>query len=319
MSDSVSGSMDSNAAVAEEISATSEESQESSSDASEELDQEVSGEEAKKAEQKIQQQIQSQKKKFKLKVDGREYEEEIDLADEENLKKQLQLAKAAQKRMQEFSQLQKEVTEFVEMLRKNPRAALSDPSIGIDIKDLARQVIQEEIENSQKSPELIEKEKLQKELEKLKGDRERERKELQQREFDRLQQQEFERYDMLMTKTLENSDLPKSPYVIRKMADYMLIGLENNIDLTPEDILPLVRQEVQDDLKSMFQVAPEDVIEQMLGKDVINKLRKKNLAKAKQAPPIPVKAAVKDIGKPVQKAEPVKEEDKQTFKQFFKV
>ncbi len=257
-------------------------------------------------------------KSLKLKVDGKEQNVEFDPNDDEFLTRELQKSRAFEKRAQEYSQLEKEVRSFIEDLRKNPKKVLSDPNIGLDIKKLAAEIIEEEITNSQKSPEQLAKEKLEGELKSLKEEREKEKEEMQKKEFERLQEREFERYDTLMTKSLEKSDLPKSPYVVSKMADYLIMGIQNGIDVTPDDVLPLVREEIQNDIKQMFAVMPDEVIENIVGKDIFSRIRKKNIAKTK-APPVPVNKLVKDTGgtgKPVDKSAASK---KQTFKEFFKV
>ncbi len=260
-------------------------------------------------------------RKLQLKIDGENIDEELpfDLEDtpanQEWMKKNLQMSKVAQKRMQSEAQLQKEVRSFVDELRKNPRKVLSDPNLGVDLKEIARQIIEEEISNSQKSPEQIKQEALESELKELRAEREREKEEMSARELERLQQQEMERYDTQITKALSNSSLPKSPYVVKKMADYMLMSLNEGLDVTPDDILPLVEEEIRNDLKQMFAVLGEDAIEGLVGKEVINKMRKRNLAKA---PPSPLKSSIKDIG--TKRVEPKKEEGpKKTFKDFFKL
>lgn len=259
---------------------------------------------------------EKQLKKLKLKIDGEEFEEEFDPNDDKYLTEQLQLAKVARKRMNEKSLIEKEVVKFIEDLRKNPRKALSDPAIGLDLKQLAAQIIEEEIENSKKSPEQLEKERLQSELQALKEERDREKEDFRKKEFERIKEQEFERYDSLMSQALERSDLPKSPYVVKKMADYMLLGLEAGKDVSPDDILPLIREEIQSDLKEMFAIMPDEVIEQLIGKDKLNSLRKKNIAKAKQAASNPaVKAPTKTQSTGV--TTPTKADSKQTFKKFF--
>lgn len=261
-------------------------------------------------------------RKLKLKVDGQEFEEDLpfDLDDNpeavEYMTRQLQLSKAAQKRMAESSQLQKEVKYFLEELRKNPKKVLADPSIGIDVKQLAAQIIEEEIANAQKSPEQLEKERLENELKSLQEEREREREEAREKEFSRLQEIEYERYDTLISKAIETSDLPKSPYVVKKIADYMLLGLNEGIDVSPEDVLPLVRDEIQNDLREMFAVMPDEVIEKIVGKDVFNRVRKKNVAKAKSAPQ-PVKSAIKDTGASTKGAANSSDAQKKTFRDFF--
>lgn len=108
------------------------------------------------------------KRKIKLKIDGEESEEEIDLSNDDELRKHLQMSKVAQKRMSEKAQLEKEIREFVDLLKKDPRRVLTDPSIGVDLKQLAASIIEEEINQAKKSPEQIEKEKIEAELKALK-------------------------------------------------------------------------------------------------------------------------------------------------------
>lgn len=259
-------------------------------------------------------------KKLKLKVDGKEYEEEVDLDDDKYLTRQLQLAKAAQSRMKQYADLQRDLQDFVSELKKNPRKILSDPDLGVDVKKLAAEILEEEIENSKKSPEQLEREKLERELRELKEEREREKKELQDRELQQRTQQEFERYDMLVEKALSSSDLPKSPYIVKKMAEHMLIGLQAGYDITPEDVIPLIREEMHSDLKEMFSAMPEDIIEKLIGKETINKIRKKNIAKAKaQAkPPVPVQSSVKDTGKKASEdASQSSTDKKKSYRDFF--
>ncbi len=270
-----------------------------------------------KAEAKKEEARKAAKRKLKIKVDGKESEEEIDTDDDDYLTKQIQLARAAQKRMGEYASLEKEVKEFVDALKKDPRKVLADPSIGIDLKQLAAQVIEDEIESSKKSPEQLEHEKLQKELQALKDEREKEKETFNQKELERLKEKAYQDYDNQMSAALEKGDLPKTPYVIKKMADYMLLALNEGVDATPEDVLPLVREEMHNDLKEMFKVMPDDVIEALVGKDVITRIRKKSVAKAKAAPPAPVSSGLKDVGKTAETDKEPKE--KMNFRQFFGV
>jgi hypothetical protein len=257
------------------------------------------------------------KKKLEIKYNGKKEAVEFDPNDDEYLAQQFQLAKLGQAKAQEFATLQKEVFKFIEDLKKDPRKVLSDPTIGVDVKKLAASILQEEIENSKKSPEQLEKEKLQKELQAAKDQLEREKEQFRQQELSRLQENAFQQYDTTITNALEKSELPKSPYVVKRMADYMLLGLQNGIDINADDVLPLVRDEMKSDLKEMFGVMPADVIESIVGKDNLNKIRKNSMAKAKQVPPVPVKTAIKDVGQTKAKEEAPK--PPMSYKQFFGV
>lgn len=263
--------------------------------------------------------------KLKLQVDGREYDEALpfDIPDSAEARdwmtRNLQLSKVSHKRMNDYNKLQGEAQQFIDELKRNPEKILSDPNLGIDLKKFAAKIIEEEISNSQKSPDQLEKEKAQKELKAIKEEREREKQEFQRKESERMTQQAYEQYDIEMTRAIEKSDLPKSPYVVKKMADYLYTALQNGVDLTADEVMPLVREEIMSDIQSMFATSGEEVITKLLGKDNLNKLRKSSIAKAKglkDKPPVPVKAQLKDGGKLTPK---VVEAKKQTFKDFFKI
>lgn len=261
-------------------------------------------------------------KSLKLKVDGRDYEEQLpfeipdDEASKEWMIKQLQLGKMGTKRAQEYAGLEKEVRSFIEKLRKDPYSALQDPMIGVDVKALAASVIEKEIADSQKTPEQLEMEKIQAELQKEREERKREKTEREEREKALLEEQEFERIDREMSSALEESGLPtdeSAAYFVKKMADYMMLGIQNGLDVRPQDVLPIVRQEFEGDMTAFIKKLSPDQVEKLIGKEVFNQIRKKNVAKVK-APTPPSKIA--DTGA---KPEVKKEEKKQSFRDFFGV
>lgn len=270
------------------------------------------------------QQAAQQAKKIKslnLKVYGSDVTEELPFEIDDNpevveyLTKQLQLSKAAQRAMQENSTFQKQVQGFFEGLKSNTREALQQ--MGIDPKEFAASVIEEELKLQQLSPEQREKMELEQKIKKLEDERKKEKEELEKRELSRLQQLEYERIDKQMTDALSSSDLPKSTYTVKKIAGYMLAGAKAGVNLTAQDVLPLVREEIQSDLKELIAALGEDKVESFIGKDVLNKIRKKNIAKAK-ATPATAKAAVKDVAAS-NKADDNKPSEKVSFKDFFKV
>lgn len=260
-------------------------------------------------------------KSLKLKFNGKEMEEQLpfDLPDDpkavEWMQKQLQMAKLGTHNAQNYSQLEKEVLAFVEDLRKNPKKALSNPKIGVDIKKLAADILEEEIANSQKTPEQIEKEKLEAELRELKESREKEKEEMRQKNLERLQEQEFQRYDMLMDKAFKDANVAKNPFMVKRMADYLILGLENGKRLDPADVLPLVQEEMMGDLKEMFAQMPAESLKELIGKDNMEKIRKHNISQSKKAPPTP---KVSETGESIKKTQ-AKPVEKKSFKDFFGV
>lgn len=258
-------------------------------------------------------------KKLKLKFNGKEIEEDLPFEIEEQhaewLIKQRQKAMLSDHKAREYAQLEQEVGAFIQELRKNPRKALQNPAIGLDVKELAASILQEEIERSQKTPEQIRAEEAEAKLQELMEEREREKKELEAKQLEMLTEREYERYDNLMSSALETSDLPKSPYVVKKMTEYMIMAVENGIDVDPKDVIPLIRDEIHSDIQQMFGAMPAELIEQIIGKETLGKIKKSRVAAAK--PPVPVKTAVKDVAV---KKEEKKEAKKQiTMRDFFGV
>jgi len=259
----------------------------------------------------------SNKKKLKIKVDQKEEDVELDLDNEEELRKHLQLSRAAQKRMAEMAEMKRDVTELIQRLNKDPLSFLGDKEngLGMDIEDIVKQYVTQRLADAEKSPEQLKAEATERELQRIKAEREAEKAEREKERYETALQNEIIKYDNMITKTLENSEFKKpTPYVVKKMSDYLILAVENNIDATTDDILPLVREEIQSEIRELINTAPEEVIEAWFGKEFFNRMRKKNVAKAKQAP---VHAsAIKDIG--TNSAKPAKEADKISYKQFFK-
>jgi hypothetical protein len=274
----------------------------------------ASGKPPTKTEVKQAKEVEKRLKKLKLKVDGKEFDHEIDLNDEEGLVRELQMSRMGQKRSQEKADLEKQITAFFTAFQQDPFAAMKD--LGQDPNKVIDQYINQQLENAKKSPEQLAREQLEKELKQIKAEREREKEELNAKERTRLEQQAFTQYDMQMEQALSKTDLPRTPYTVKKIADYMLVALEAGRDVSPEDVIPLVREEMNSDLKEMFSSLPEDQIEALLGEQVINKLRKRRVAKSQEAAKLIGNNKVNETGKSLESKNKVPGE-KKNFKDFF--
>lgn len=298
------------------------EGEESSEQAEVRTDAEINADKSLTKEEKA---VEKRIKQLKIKFNGKEYDEELpfDIPDtpaaQEYMRKQLQLAKLSQSKSEEYSTLEKQAVEFIQQLKKNPRAILEDPTIGIDMKKLVAEFIEEEITNSKKSPEQLELEKSKAELKRLKEEREKEKEESRKKSKEQLEQQYFDKYQTQLNTALEKSTLPKNDYIRNQLIDLMVLAAESKIDVDVNDLVPIVEQDFKAMLKSMFDISPEDVIEQLVGKENINKIRKKSLNKAKQASQSTnsLKSLAKDVGRKTEKEE--KPGEKQSFRDFFKV
>jgi hypothetical protein len=260
-------------------------------------------------------------RKLTLKVDGEEFEEELPFEIPDNpksleyMRQQLQLSKVSKKRMEEKAMLEKDVVKFFEDLKKNPRKALADPSIGMDLKKFAAEIIEEEIENSKKSPEQLKHEKLEAELKALKEERELEKETAKQKEYQILVDKYSEDYDNQISQALEGNQIPKSPAAVKKITDYLIMANKAKKDVSVKDIIPIIKEELESDFREHLNALPDDKLSEFMGKDIYDRIRKQNVAKAKKANANPaLKTKVADTGSKKTEATEVK---KRTFKEEF--
>ena len=60
--------------------------------------------------------------------------------------------------------------------------------------------------------------------------------------------------------------MPNNPAAVERMADYMLIALNSGKDISPEDIVPLIREDFKADYTELLNSMPDDdAIEKFIG------------------------------------------------------
>lgn len=258
--------------------------------------------------------IKKQLEKYKLKVDGEEWEQELDLSDHEEVKKHLQLSKVSQKRMQEVAEYKKQVAQFFELLKNDPLRVLSDPKLGLNLKDMANKVLNEEVEDLQKTPEQRERDKAIKELEALRKQIDEDKKSKETTEFKRLQEQAAVQLDSDISSALESEGLPKnSERAVRYMAEALMLGLKKGYDLTAKEVAPLIKKQMLAEYRDIIGGLPEEALEDFVGKDIISKIRKRSIKNVK--PAVDTAQAIKAVGTE-NKSKP-SEKEKIPFKKMF--
>jgi len=228
-------------------------------------------------------------KKYKLKVDGKEEEEEFDLSNEQELVKRLQLAKVAQKRMQESAESKKslekvnqELKEFLFALKDNPFDILSDPRFGLDMKKLAYDFVAKEVEEATKTPE----QKAQEEKDAKSKDLESKLAKLEKEKIDSDKKVIQEKYEQEIQKniieSIKESGLPEDePEVLKRYAQAMKIGLKFKMELSPKELGPIIKKQLYEESKKFASLLKDEEFEEFAGMDRIKNVRKKMLEKIK--------------------------------------
>lgn len=256
------------------------------------------------------------KKILKLKVDGEEFEETVDLDDEEALKKHLQKSKAFDKRLKEFSGYKSQVDQLLNMLQNDPEALLE--KMGLNVDELAEKRLSRKIEEMKKSPEQLEREKMEKELEDLRKEKKKAEEERQKAELEKMRNEQAQQIETDISEALDSakSILPKkNPIVMQRIAQTMLMAMKNGYpEVTAKDVIPLVEKQWKNELNEFFSVVPEEVLEQLVGKNNIDRYRKKRIAAKPKVETKTANQVVKETGKKVEE----KPSEKVSYKDFFK-
>lgn len=247
-------------------------------------------EEPKKEEKK---QEASSIKTFKIKSNGKVKEIKLDMSKDSDIQKYLELAEGSQEKFQEAASLRKQVESLVKELKSNPLAILKNKELGLDVKKLATQILEDELREMEMSPEQKKLAEMERQLKEFEEEKKRISEEKKAAELEKARMQAMQQFDDEVTEALSSSKLPKSPYVVKRISDtllevYNMTDEQGNPmypDASVKDILPYVEEQINNEIKALFEVAPDDVLEAMVGKGRIDKMRKNRIAKAKAVPP----------------------------------
>lgn len=267
-------------------------------------------------------------KQLQLKVNGREFTEDLPFEIDDNpevikyMTKELQMSRAAQIAMQEKGSFEKQVESFFQNLKGNTAQVLSQ--MGIDPVKFAAEQLEAEIKKQQLSPEERKNQELEEKLRKLEEDSKRKEQEFNQQKFEANRKSIHDRIESQMIQALDKSDVPYTPEVADRIAKYMMLGLQDPdgpIALTPEDVLPLVREDLMNGFQHILKGMSADQIQKFIGKDVFDNVRKNNIQKIKTSgtTPATAKAAIKEVG--TQQKKPLQQKDapKINMREFFKL
>jgi len=247
------------------------------------------------------QEVKNQIKKLNIKVDGKTLEREIDLANESELIKIVQMAEMANKRAKEASDLRKnevkreqELNHFLNSIKSNPEQILSQ--LGINPTEFAQSVLEKEIKKMELTDEERKILELEEELNLIKEKEAKEKEERVKMEQESLKNKYAADYERDILNAIEKNKLPKSPYMIEKMGNMMLVALDNNIDLSFDDLVPLIKEQQTMEFKEQIQGMSTDDLLSMLSEQSVKEILLKKMPKEekKKAPPSP--DSIKDTG-----------------------
>jgi len=266
-------------------------------------------------------QIENMIREFTVKVNGKEKNVKIDLSDEEALMRKIQMAEAAQIAMQEKSEYEKRMAELERRFIEDP-FSLMDES-GMNSLEKAEERIKREIEERKKSPELREKERIEKELQMAREELKRREEEAEMAYRQQLESEAAAELDNEISEALDaHPTLPRTEGTIARIAETMLWTYDNaeQLGINPDDIrvehvIPTVEKEIKSEIQALLNHLPEDGVEELLGTQILEKMRKKRINSAKAAPSV---NNIKPTTKSVEKKEENATSKRKRAKDYFR-
>lgn len=235
-----------------------------------------------------QKQVETLIKSYKLKVNGKEIEEKIDLNNEEEVRKHLQLSRASQEAMaksaaaqKQISNMENEMDQFLQILKNDPMKILSNPALGLKLEDMADKILASKIEEASKSPEQLELEKARLKLAEYEQKIKDEETARQTAERQKLESDAEAHIQSEIMEAIDSGSLPKSPYIINKMAQLASIAFDNGIDVSMKDLAPIVNKMLKRDMREMMGGMKDDEIEELVSSDRIKAIRNARIQAAR--------------------------------------
>lgn len=233
------------------------------------------------------------------------------------MRRHLQMSKMGQTKAQEAAAWERDTMQFINDLKTNPRKVLSNPNLGVDLKAIAAEILEEELANAQKTPEELEREEYKRKLAEYEEKEAQREKEIEQMRKQKIVEDAHAQYDIAMSNAMEKYDIPKTPLAVYEMAHLMSLEIKRGFEPDMEVIAQMVEEKMNggysEHMKNLYKKSPEK-LKKLLGEDIFESERQARVAKIKKTP-VPVKQAAQDVAN----AEKKKEEPKKKveYKDFF--
>ncbi len=219
------------------------------------------------------------KKSYKFKIDDQEITEELT---EEDVIKHLQKAKGADKRFQEAAEVKARTARLLQQLKEDPFKILQHEQLyGKEARAKVEEWLWNQIQLEKMDPKEREAIDMREKLKSYEAKEKQMAEEAQKAEQKQLREHYAKEIDKEITEAIKASGKQVSPYYFKRVAHYMGLALQQGKHVAAKDVVPLVEQDLQRDLQSMFGTASEEQVLQLLGDQNLEKVRRADILRAK--------------------------------------
>lgn len=219
------------------------------------------------------------KKSYKYKIDDREETEE--LTDEEVLNR-LQKAKGADKRFQEAAEVKARTARLIQQLKDDPFKLLAHEQLyGKEARAKVEEWLWNQIQLEKMDPKEREALDMKHKLQDYEAKEKAAAEQAQRDQQRQLREHYAKEIDKEITDAIKGAGKQVTPYFFKRVAHYMGVALSQGKHVAAKDVISLVDQDLQNDLRAMFGSSSEEQVLQLLGDPVLEKVRRADLARAR--------------------------------------
>ncbi len=213
----------------------------------------------------------------KLKVDGRE--EDADLS-EDDIQREVQIARAARKRLAELNQRTKELDAREARLKEAPHEFLE--KAGHDPDKWAAERLAKKAQDGLMSEEERAYRTLQDEVSQLKAEKEQRVQQDQEREAKEMEDKQWAHTEPRLMKAIESANLPRGADVMGRIADVGIEFLDAGVELAPEHVVQIAAERLDRDATRYVLSLPAEALAQKLGPERVKALVKLHIEEFKR-------------------------------------
>lgn len=238
---------------------------------------------------------------LKLKAKGKDID--FDLSDDFKTKLTLEKGLGADEVFEHAAKIRKQAETMFEMLKSvkdNPQfleRIFSDPAVGVDFKQVAKDYVYGLIQEEQIESELTDEQREWRAAHRKQQTQEKDRAWEGEREGKRLSAEEKKRsaeiweqtYETKIIDALKVAGIPNNKKTVAEMAWYLQEGLANNRDFDPHDVAEYIKSQQNGFQRTNLDTMTEDALATYLGEENLTKLRKYELKRLKSQTSQPFK------------------------------
>jgi hypothetical protein len=176
-------------------------------------------------------------------------------------------------------QQEKLVKEIAEMIQTNPWQLLE--RAGYNPRELAEQYLTQAIEEEMLPESERELKKIRLEKEEIERQYKEELSKREKEQMDIAIQQAEQEITSQIIDAMESSNLPKTPEVIKRIANYMLLAEQKGIAVSPKQVLPLVEEDFRNLNAQILRGLDSNKRISYLGEDLLKQIRQDDLSRLK--------------------------------------